>query len=166
MSEFKISIPKDSIEINENSLTFDFKGDPKYGLDKTIVNGIRRILLSSLPSVAFRLTGEIPDIKMVTNNTSLHNEYLLHRISLIPIYINPLEWHKDLLFKLSVKNTSSVLKQISAKDFDIYPVKKSIMSKCRKDNDYSILENINIENYDLENPLSERDKKKFLDHLK
>ena len=84
MSEFKISIPKDSIEINENSLTFDFKGDPKYGLDKTIVNGIRRILLSSLPSVAFRLIGENPDLEITINNTSLHNEYLLHRFSLIP----------------------------------------------------------------------------------
>lgn len=161
MSELKITIPKDSIEINENSLTFDFKGDPKYGLDKTIVNGIRRILLSSMPSVAFRLTGDNPDLKIVTNNTSLHNEYLLHRVALIPLYINPLEWHKDLLFKLSVKNTSNVLQQVSAKDIEIYPVKKSIISKCRKEDDYSILDTINIENYDLTKPLAEKDKKKI-----
>ncbi len=161
MSEFKISIPKDSIEINENSLTFDFKGDPKYGLDKTIVNGIRRILLSSLPSVAFRLTGENPDLEITINNTSLHNEYLLHRFSLIPLYINPLEWHKDLLFKLGVKNTTNILQQVSAKDIEIYPVKESIMAKCRRENDYSILEIVNKENYDLTKPLEEKDKKKI-----
>ena len=102
MSDFSVTIPKDSIEINDNSLTFELKGDPKYGLDKTIVNGIRRILISSLPSVAFRTAGDNPDLTIVKNNTSLHNEFLLHRISLIPLYINPLEWNKNLLFMLKV----------------------------------------------------------------
>ena len=96
MSDFKVSIPKASIELNDNSLTFDFKGDPKYGFDKTIVNGIRRTLLSSMPGVAFRTIQDNSDLTVITNNSSLHNEFLLHRIGLIPLYINPYEWHKNL----------------------------------------------------------------------
>ena len=71
MSGFNVTIPKDTIKINDNSLEFEIKGDPKYGLDKTIVNGIRRVLLSSLPSVAFRTGSENPDLVMVKNMHSV-----------------------------------------------------------------------------------------------
>jgi len=54
MSDFKVSIL--DYKIDHNSLTLDFKGDSKYGFDKTIINGIRRTLLSSMDSVAFRTT--------------------------------------------------------------------------------------------------------------
>ena len=148
MSDFKVSIPKDSIELNDNSLTFDFKGDPKYGLDKTIVNGIRRTLLSSMPGVAFR-TIQDSDLTVVTNNSSLHNEFLLHRIGLIPLYINPYEWHKNLLFQLKVDNKTNQLKPISAENFDIYKVKASILKKCQDSDDYSQMDNFNLENYNI-----------------
>ena len=163
MSDFKVSIPKDSIEINDNSLTFDFKGDPKYGLDKTLVNGIRRILLSSMPGVAFRTVQENNDLTVVTNNSSLHNEFILHRISLIPLYLNPYEWHKDLLFKLKVENKTNQLKPISAKDFDIYKAKASIVKKCKDSNDYSQLDNFNMDNYNIteEGKLSDKNKEKI-----
>ena len=59
--------------MNNNSLTFEIHGDPKYGLDKTIVNGLRRTLLSSIPSVAFKTDRGDSDITIITNNTSLHN---------------------------------------------------------------------------------------------
>ena len=161
MSDFKVSIPKDSINKNDNSLTFELKGDIKYGLDKTIVNGIRRILISSLPAVAFRIGGDNPDLVMVKNNTSLHNEFLLHRIALIPLYLNPYEWHKDLLFKLTIKNDTKNLMSISAKKIEIYKIKPSIMLKCKENGDFSSLENVTLENYDLTNALPDEDKKKI-----
>ena len=37
-----------------NSIVFDIKGDQENGLNKSIINGIRRVLLSSIPSIAFR----------------------------------------------------------------------------------------------------------------
>ena len=47
----------------------------------SLVNGIRRILLRDIPIVAF----DIDNIKININNTSVHNEFLSHRISLVPI---------------------------------------------------------------------------------
>ena len=161
MTDFKVDIPKGSIEIDGNSLIFEIKGDPKYGLDKSIVNGLRRVLLASLPSVAFRTAGDNPDLVMVKNNTSLHNEFLLHRFSLIPLYLNPLEWHKDLLFKLHVKNETNMLKSISAKDIDIYKVKPVILERCKREDDFSSLNELKIDNYDLSKPLEEKDKEKI-----
>ena len=147
MSDFKVSILDNKID--HNSLTFEFKGDPKYGLDKTIVNGIRRTLLSSMDSVAFRTTQEKNDLTVVTNNSSLHNEFLLHRIGLIPLYIEPSGWHKDYLFQLKVENTTNQLKPISAKDIDIYKVKASVLKKCVDSDDYSQMDNFDIENYNI-----------------
>ena len=47
-------IPKYSNKkIDKNTLTFTLSGDDKYGLDKSIANGIRRTLLTDIHSVAF-----------------------------------------------------------------------------------------------------------------
>ena len=72
----------------ENRLEFDIKGNDEYGLDKTIVNAIRRTLLSSIETYAFRTSYENPDIIIEVNNTSLHNEFILDRIGLIPLYLD------------------------------------------------------------------------------
>lgn len=47
----------------------------------SLANGIRRILLNDIPIVSF----DTKNIKINLNNTSLHNEFLSHRISLVPI---------------------------------------------------------------------------------
>ena len=44
------------------------------GLDKSIANGIRRVLLNDIPTVGFDTRFKNNDLIMVTNNTSLHNE--------------------------------------------------------------------------------------------
>ena len=71
--------------INDKTVKFQVKGDEKYGLNKTIVNGIRRTLLTDIDTVAFN-----PEDIIISKNTgSLHNEFIKHRISLIcNIYSN------------------------------------------------------------------------------
>lgn len=147
MSEFTCEI----IETNNklNNLSFEIRGNNEYGFDKSIINSIRRILLSRIPSVAFVTNREMSDLKVIKNNTSLHNEFLLHRISLIPLYIDPEVFNKGLLFHLKVENKSNQLRPITAKDFNIYKVKPSIIEECRKKNDYSILDVISFDNYDI-----------------
>ena len=88
-------IPKYSNKkIDKNTLIFTLSGDEKYGLDKSIVNGIRRTLLTDIQSVAF----DPDNIKIEKNTGSLHNEFLKHRISLIPLYIDPETYNYSLLF--------------------------------------------------------------------
>lgn len=60
-------------------------------IDVSILNSIRRIILSEIPNVAIAFdpyTIENSDIVFKTNTSSLHNEFLGHRLSLIPIQLN------------------------------------------------------------------------------
>ena len=137
----------------DRTLSFTVSGDETTGLDVSIVNSLRRILLSEIPTVAFRTDeGTNLDIKMEVNNTSLHNEFILHRISLVPLYIDPSEFNRNLLFHRSVKHDGQEpFKFITTEDFNIYPLKDEI----DEDTDLSILD---INNYDLKKKLSNVEK--------
>ena len=143
------------IELDKKSkateLQFDIKGDTGNGLDKSIVNSLRRTLLSTIPTIAFRTESNNSDIIIKKNNASLHNEFLADRIGLIPLYINPSDYHKQYLFHLNVMNNQSEpITTITANDFDIYPLKKNV--------DPSLLESIDFNDYDKEKKLSQKEK--------
>ena len=90
------------------------------------------------------------------NKTSLHNEFILHRISLIPLFINPREYDRNLLFHLSVKHDGQEsFKFVTSEDFNIYPLKDDI----DEDTDLSILD---INNYDLKKKMSNVEKANLL----
>ena len=109
---------------SENSISFDIKGDKDKGLNKSIVNSLRRVLLSSIPTVGFRTEMNNTDIKMIKNTTPLHNEFILHRIAMIPLYIDPFKYTKEYLFKLKVESSSEEpLIKVSSKNIDIFIMK-------------------------------------------
>lgn len=121
----KIEINYTDEEQSKNNINFDIKGEKKKGLNKSIINSLRRVLLSSIPTVAFRTEMNNTDIKITKNTTSLHNEFILHRIAMIPLYIDPFNYQKDLLFKLKVESSSeNPLVKVTANDFDIFKLKK------------------------------------------
>ena len=137
-----------------NGIIFDIRGSIEEGLDKSIINALRRTLLSSIPTVAFRTTIEDSDLVIKKNDSPLHNEFISDRIGLIPLYINPFEYEKQFLFHLDVKNNNiEPTTTITAKDFDIYPLKKNI--------DRSSNDKTNFDNYDKDNKLSEKEKIKM-----
>ena len=95
----KINI--DNVSYDENTMEFTISGENDTGLEKSIVNSLRRVLLSEIPCVAFRCDeGKIYDLKMEINHTSSVNEFLLHRVSLIPLFIDPFDYNKDYLFQI------------------------------------------------------------------
>ena len=122
------------ININEKSdkhnLKFEINGNNEYGLNRTIVNAIRRTLLSSIDTYAFRTEYNKSDIVIEKNETSLHNEFILDRIGMIPLYIDPklIENNPNkYLFVLNVKHDNSKpITLITAEDFDIYEIKKTV----------------------------------------
>ena len=69
MSTFTCEIDVNADKSNKNHLLFEIKGNEEYGLNRTIINAIRRTLLSSIDTYAFRTTYENSDIvieKMIT----------------------------------------------------------------------------------------------------
>jgi len=152
-----------SIELNKKSkpseIQFDIKGDKENGLDKSIINSIRRTLLSTIPTVAFRTDFSNSDIIIKKNNSSLHNEFLADRIGLIPLYIDPLNYQKQYLFHLKVENKNTEpITTITANDFDIYPLRKGV--------DTTLMETIDFDDYDKENKLGQKEKDNILKPFK
>ena len=151
MTTFSVSI--DNTEIKDNTLQFELNGSDEYGLDKSIVNSLRRTLLSEIPCIAFRTEeGSKKDIIMEVNNTSLHNEYLMHRISMIPLYLDPETYEKQYLFYLNVKHDSvHPFKFVTTDDIKIFPLKNGVEPS----------DTIDLDNYDLQKPLSKQEHKEI-----
>ena len=98
--------------------------DIKY-VDTSFVNAIRRIILSEIPNVAIGFDpyhADNSDITFYKNTSSLHNEYLGHRISLLPVCLSEQEIEvydkntKPVVMKLQKKNTGVDIMDITTDD--------------------------------------------------
>lgn len=75
-----------ALKAHESSLTFEI-----HGVDLAVVNGLRRTLLTDveIPAVRFKPQDPVnPDVAFLVNTCALHNEFLGHRISLVPLCFN------------------------------------------------------------------------------
>jgi DNA-directed RNA polymerase subunit L len=178
MSDIKTFKPDiTDIQRVDDELKFIISGDDEYGLDVSLINSIRRILLTEIPTVGFKLeeNGQTNDIIINENNSSLHNEMLLHRIALLPLYINPINYMNNYLFKCDIQhNNDNQFTFVTAKNIDIYQLKDHLLLKIDKyfdkssdmnDEDKKLfkdqLNEMNQENYNLDKPLSDKEKEKI-----
>lgn len=91
-----------------------------HNIDLGVVNSIRRIILSEIPVVGFVGEDE-PTIKIPFNNGPLHNEFMIHRISLIPLNISEAitEEYEDgsYEFELNIHNKGNEMINITTEHF-------------------------------------------------
>lgn len=116
----------ENIILQNNKLSFDI-----HDIDVSIANAIRRVILAEIPTVAVSFDAyniENNDVRILTNTTSLHNEFMSHRLSLIPLYMSADEIDnydpKKYTFKISKKNTSNKNLVITSKDIIVYDEEK------------------------------------------
>ena len=94
----------------------------KLNANVTLANVIRRTIISSTPSVAFRTEpAETSEMTISVNTTPLVNEIISHRIGMIPILadyttFDPARYE----FVLDKENTSKDMIDITASDFQIF----------------------------------------------
>lgn len=117
-----------------------FKGSNRLSFtindaDLSLVNAIRRIILAEVPSVAFSFDAsdiEHTDIHINKNTCALHNEFLSHRLSLVPLYYNENEINafEDNSFKFVLKKQNNTYEsiEVTTKDFEIYDAKGNKLS--------------------------------------
>lgn len=165
-SDFGVKIIKSKKSDKRNGI-FDINGDVNYGLDKSIINGIRRTLLTDIKTIAFNED----DIVINTNYGGLHNEFLKHRISLIPLYIDPQNYHRQYLFELRVKvSDDEPLIKVTVDKFNIYKLKPENERLYQKqkdmeyiDEDENILlklsQSVDTSYFNLDHPISDSEKK-------
>jgi|LakMenE22Apr09ns_1017241.scaffolds.fasta_scaffold00029_19 DNA-directed RNA polymerase subunit L len=89
-------------------------------IDLSIANSIRRIILTEIPVVGFYGEDE-PSIDIIANTGPLHNEFMKHRIGLIPINVSEeitdTYIDNDYKFELNVINDTSSTINITTADF-------------------------------------------------
>ena len=62
------------------------------GIDRSVVNALRRIILSRIPCVVLRTEPHAASLcTVVVNTTQFHNEILKHRLSCVPVHTTDLD---------------------------------------------------------------------------
>ena len=97
---------------NKGILTFTIKNT-----NVSVVNAIRRVILSDLPIVVFDTDNQTIDIAV--NTSRFHNEILKQRLGCIPVHIKEKDIIDNLSIELSVDNTSDAIAYVTTKDFKI-----------------------------------------------
>ena len=101
-------------EFNKTNSEIEFK---VKNIDTSILNSIRRVILSEIENVAFEFEPyktENPDVNIIKNTSPLHNEFIKHRLSLIPLCfdvneINDFDKNKYKFIIQKSNNTNSLL---------------------------------------------------------
>jgi DNA-directed RNA polymerase subunit L len=113
-----------NIDNSKKVLTFTLSG-----VNVSLANALRRIILSEIPTVVFRTTPyEKNRVSIEINSTRMNNEILKQRISCIPIYITydmdfPTD---DYIIEVDKKNETDNILYVTTKDFRIKNVKTGI----------------------------------------
>ena len=95
-------------------------------IDVSIVNALRRVILSDVPTIGFSFDPTVKenDIVVHQNTGVLHNEFLAHRVSLVPLYFTSDEIENFIAdqykFVLKVSNETDGIKEVTTKDIMIY----------------------------------------------
>jgi DNA-directed RNA polymerase subunit L len=123
--------------LEHETLTFDVNN-----LSHAFLNAIRRLIISDVKTLGFRTEyGRDSDIMIHKNTSSLHNEFLSHRISLVPIHYdskNIENFERDKFeFFIEVTNNTTKPMDITTEHIQIRDLSKEpsvILSKetCRK----------------------------------
>ena len=99
--------------IDENNCSFVLNN-----VDKSLVNALRRTIMSDIPTFKFRTEPyDYNDVNIIKNTCPLHNEFLIHRIGMIPIYIEDIDSFdpEKYIFRINKKNDSDTIIDVTTK---------------------------------------------------
>jgi len=91
-------------------------------VDVSIANSIRRIILSEIPIVVFRVSpNEKNKCNIIANTCGLNNEIVKHRLSCIPIHIKDVEEFplKNYIAEVNIQNNTDTTIYVTTQDFII-----------------------------------------------
>lgn len=92
------------------------------GVNVSIANAIRRVILSDIPIVVFRVSpNEKNKCNIIANTCGLNNEIVKHRLSCVPIHIKDVEEFplSNYILEVNVQNNTDTTIYVTTKDFMI-----------------------------------------------
>ena len=108
-------LPQSVVEENEQ-LKFTISG-----VNVSIANSLRRIILSEIDTVVFKTYNEeVNTCKIEKNTTQFNNEIIKQRLGCIPIHIDDLNMPLDnYIMEIEEENDSDTIRHVTTKDFKI-----------------------------------------------
>jgi DNA-directed RNA polymerase subunit L len=103
--------------------------------DVSLVNAIRRLILTDVTTIGFNTDDyEKSDLKVLSNTGCLHNEFLLHRMGLIPIYSENIDKYDETLYKfiLKVQNDTDTIIDVTTRDIVVMNIKTNVQEDTNK----------------------------------
>lgn len=90
-------------------------------IDVSLANAIRRIILSEIPTFAFKTYPyNENNCNIYINTTRFNNEIIKQRLSCIPIHINDMEFpYGEYILEIDEKNDTDTIRIITTEDFKI-----------------------------------------------
>lgn len=90
-------------------------------IDVSLANAIRRIILSEIPTFAFKTYPHNENnCNIYVNTTRFNNEIIKQRLSCIPIHINDMEFpYNEYILEVDEKNDTDTVRIITTEDFKI-----------------------------------------------
>jgi len=104
-------------DIRDDELQFTLSG-----VNVSIANALRRIILSEIPLIVFRvLPNDKNKCNIIANTCGLNNEIVKHRLSCIPIHIKDIEEFplKNYIMELNIQNNTDTTMYVTSGDFVI-----------------------------------------------
>lgn len=109
--------------IKKDKLVFEFD---LIGVNCSIANALRRILINEIPTFA------IEKISLINNTSVLPDEFLAHRLGLIPLDIMPDIEINEIHFELKVTNNTSDVVIITSNDIKCVDEDRSLLYEFPK----------------------------------
>ena len=102
----------------------DENGQLKFTIDRinvSLANALRRVILSDIPTLVFRVYPHSECRSTITVNTSrIHNQILNQRLSCIPIHITDSEFpYKDYQLEVNAVADAGEIRYVTTKDFKL-----------------------------------------------
>jgi DNA-directed RNA polymerase subunit L len=101
--------------ITDDELQFTLRN-----VDVSIANSLRRVILSDIPIIVFKVSpNDKNKCNIMANTCGLNNEIVKHRLSCIPIHIKDLEEfpYKNYIMEVNVSNNTDTTIYVTTKDF-------------------------------------------------
>ena len=91
------------------------------GVNVSIANSLRRVIISEISTVVFKTSPHEENKMIITKNTSrLNNEILKQRLSCIPVYISDPDIPiKDYILEVDVENLTDTIMYVTTEDFKV-----------------------------------------------
>ena len=99
----------------------------------SLANSIRRSIIGNIKTIGFRaLPYNNSSITIEANNTYLNNEFIKHRISMIPVFLSEDDDYEDYEFILDEENNTNMLTTITTEHIQIRKISTDTMLNKRQ----------------------------------